>query len=87
MRHVVDGFDVPTSATALHLASIGANVLVLEAGEVGRGTMGARDVVGHSKIRAGDESEVHYSATSGSAVLPEPVNCVKMAIRCGSMSA
>ena len=72
---------LPAPAAALHLASHGANVLVLEAGHVGRGTMGARDVVGHAKIRVGDESEVHYSSTSGSAVLPRPVNCVKMAIR------
>jgi hypothetical protein len=57
---------------------------VLEAGEVGRGVMGARDVVEHAKVRAGDEREVHYSSTAGSAVLPGPVNCVKMAIRCVS---
>ena len=72
---------ISSAAAALHLASHGVNVVVLEAGEVGRGVMGARDVVEHAKIRAGDEREVHYSSTAGSAVLPGPVNCVKMAIR------
>ena len=56
--------------------------MVLEAGQVGRGVMGSRDIPEHAETRIGDEREVHYSATSGSACLPAPVSCVKMAIRC-----
>ena len=78
---VVVGAGVAGAAAALHLAAHGADVLVLEAGEVGCGIMGARELPAHASTRDGDEREVHYSATSGSAVLPAPVSCVKMAIR------
>ena len=78
---VVVGAGVAGAAAAMHLAAHGADVLVLEAGEVGCGIMGARELPAHASTRDGDEREVHYSATSGSAVLPAPVSCVKMAIR------
>jgi hypothetical protein len=68
-------------AASLHLAAQGVDVLVLEAGQIGKGVMGARSLAPHASTRAGDESEVHHSSTSGSAVLPAPVSCVKMAIR------
>ena len=32
---------------------------------MGRGVMGAREVVAHANLREGDEDVAHYSATSG----------------------
>jgi len=47
-----------STAAALHLAAHGVDVVVLEAGQVGRGVMAARDIAQHATTRPGDEHEV-----------------------------